>query len=352
MGLVFVALERKLYIRQGGAPLPAAVAAGTAGAMHYNTGPRILPTKSPLTAALLPIAPSTKLQRHLVTPAWVAATIAHTPHSDARVLEIGFGNEALYLGGHIPGAAYLDIGELEQQPLWNKVSDEALLQVILRHGIGHDTTLVLCGRNVLAVARAAHLMLYAGVADVRILDGGIDAWTRAGGSLERGRAPEPQRRSHFGIAFPGRPDYLIDTRQARALLDQDDGVLVSTRTRDEFIGKTSGYDYIEAKGEIAGARWGRACNDDDVHRMSEFHHADGSLRSPEDILRLWRAAGIGPGQHAAFYCGTGWRASLAFIYAWLMDWERISVYDGGWCEWSRDPGNPVVRRVEQDYATS
>jgi hypothetical protein len=37
----------------------------------------------------------------------------------------------------------------------------------------------------------------------------------------------------------------------------------------------------------------------------------------------------------------GWRASLAFFYAWLMDWERIAVYDGGWCEWSRDGGNPV-----------
>jgi 3-mercaptopyruvate sulfurtransferase SseA len=28
-----------------------------------------------------------------------------------------------------------------------------------------------------------------------------------------------------------------------------------------------------------------------------------------------------------------------------MDWERISVYDGGWFEWSRDPANPVVRGV-------
>ena len=25
-----------------------------------------------------------------------------------------------------------------------------------------------------------------------------------------------------------------------------------------------------------------------------------------------------------------------------MDWKRISVYDGGWFEWSMDPANPTV----------
>ena len=57
---------------------------------------------------------------------------------------------------------------------------------------------------------------------------------------------------------------------------------------------------------------------------------------------LWRAAGVHRAHHNAFYCGTGWRASLAFFYAWVMGWERISVYDGGWYEWSSDPANPVA----------
>jgi thiosulfate/3-mercaptopyruvate sulfurtransferase len=64
-----------------------------------------------------------------------------------------------------------------------------------------------------------------------------------------------------------------------------------------------------------------------------------------EIAALWRAAGIGPEMRIAFYCGTGWRASLAFFYAWLMGWERISVYDGGWFEWSSDPANPTICRT-------
>lgn len=292
----------------------------------------------------------TSRMQQLVKPHWLAALIAGQPVPAApaghwRLLEIGYGARRAFALGHIPGAAYLDTGQFERAPLWNKVSDQALLDLLLAHGIRRDSTVVLYGRATLPAARAAHLLLYAGVADVRLLDGGLALWRRAGLALEAGAARPHARAAAFGAAFPARPDYLIDTRQARDLLGQPDGALVSLRTWNEFTGRTSGYPYIAARGEIPGARWGRAGQDDDVHSMSEFHHADGSLRAPAAIGALWRAAGIGPERHTAFYCGTGWRASLAFFYAWLMRWQRISVYDGGWSEWSRDPANPVLRRA-------
>lgn len=278
--------------------------------------------------------------RQLPSPAWLARLLTGAPVQAApagawRLFEVGCDSGAAYLAGHIPGAAYIDTNRLERQPLWNKVSDEALLALLLENGIGHDTTVILYGRNSLAAARAAHLMLYAGVADVRLLDGGLDGWLRAGHALQQGApAPVPPA-AVFGAPFPARPDFLIDTAQARELLQQADGALVSIRTWQEHVGATSGYSYIEARGDIPGARWGRAGNDGDVHSMSEYQHADGTMKPPAEISALWRQAGVGPGQRTAFYCGTGWRASLAFFYAWLMAWERISVYDGGWCEWSR-----------------
>jgi 3-mercaptopyruvate sulfurtransferase SseA len=74
------------------------------------------------------------------------------------------------------------------------------------------------------------------------------------------------------------------------------------------------------------------------------------MRPAAEIARMWRASGIHAGLHVGFYCGTGWRASLAFFYAWLMGWERIAVYDGGWYEWSLDPANPVVCRVAESLS--
>ncbi|WP_342117736.1 sulfurtransferase [Pseudoduganella sp. OTU4001] len=278
--------------------------------------------------------------RQLPSPAWLARLLDGVPVLAApagtwRLFEVGCGDQAAFEAGHIPGAGYIDTNRLERQPLWNKVSDDALLALLLESGIRHDTTVILYGRSSLAAARAAHLLLYAGVADVRLLDGGLDGWLRAGHALESGAGAAPQPVAAFGAAFPLRPDFLIDTAQARELLQQPDGALVSIRTWQEHVGATSGYSYIEARGDIPGARWGRAGNDGDVHSMSEYQQADGTMKPPAEISALWRRAGVEPGQRTAFYCGTGWRASLAFFYAWLMEWERISVYDGGWCEWSR-----------------
>jgi molybdopterin synthase sulfurtransferase len=87
--------------------------------------------------------------------------------------------------------------------------------------------------------------------------------------------------------------------------------------------------------------------------MGAFHTPAGLMKPADEILQLWGSQGIHPGGHVAFYCGTGWRASLAFFYAWLMGWDDISVYDGGWLEWSSNPHNPVInRQTEQQAATT
>jgi 3-mercaptopyruvate sulfurtransferase SseA len=284
--------------------------------------------------------------QQLVTPQWLAAlqagkAVMAAPLTGWRLFEVGWDASESFFSSHIPGAGYIDTNLLEQGPLWNKVPDPMLLRLLLDNGIRHDTTVVLYARNTLAAARAAHLMLYGGVNDVRILDGGFAAWTDAGFPAATGLPHQYPGVADFGVDFPNHPEYLIDTRQAKSLLQQADGVLVSIRSWDEFIGNTSGYSYIKPRGDICSAHWGRAGGD--VNSMHDYHHPDGTMRAADEICAFWNEAGISADQQAAFYCGTGWRASLAFFYAWLMGWERISVYDGGWYEWSMDPNNPTVR---------
>ncbi len=71
--------------------------------------------------------------------------------------------------------------------------------------------------------------------------------------------------------------------------------------------------------------------------MEDFHNPDGTMRSADDITAMWKAWNIKPDQQVSFYCGTGWRASETFMYARAMGWNNVSVYDGGWYEWSSDP---------------
>lgn len=282
----------------------------------------------------------------LVYPQWLhdlqqGKRVAAAPTGDWKVFEAAWGAPKLYLLSHIPGAGYIDTNEVESEPLWNKVSDAQLKAMLAKHGIRHDTTVILYGRDVYAAARVAQIMLYAGVKDVRLLDGGWQTWSDAGLPVERGMPPAQQPAQDFGAPIPCQPQLMLDTEQARGLLHRQDASLVSVRSWPEFIGTTSGYSYIKSKGDIAGARWGHA-GSDSTH-MEDFHNPDGTMRSADDIATLWRQWNILPSQQVAFYCGTGWRASETFMYARAMGWPHVAVYDGGWYEWSSNPHNPVAR---------
>jgi molybdopterin synthase sulfurtransferase len=288
--------------------------------------------------------------RQLVSVPWLAALLAHEPVAAAPapgwlLFEVACDGLGQFLGGHIASACYLDTRQFEHLPFWNKLPDAELLQALQHAGIQRSSTVILYGRNLLASARVAQLLLYAGVQDVRLLDGGLAAWCAAGHGLQVLMDTQPKHINPWSTPFPERPDYVLDTEQVKSLLGASGCALVSIRTLAEYLGETSGYRYIAARGEIPGALWGHAGRDGDVNSMNNFQDELGRMKPAADIAAQWRGAGIDPEMHVVFYCGTGWRASLAFFYAWLMGWEHISVYDGGWFEWSSDPANPVMHRA-------
>lgn len=255
------------------------------------------------------------------------------------LFEVGCGAPDAFWDAHIPGSGYIDTQTLETLPFWNALEDSALLARFAALGIDCNSTVILYSRNLLAPARVAHLLLYAGVQDVHLLDGGFEAWCTAGLTVASGPPAQVAPKHHFGRDRPANPHFKIDLAQAQQLQTRASrpharAALVSIRTWEEHSGRTSGYAYIEAKGDIPGALWGHAGRPGDVNDMSDFQHPDGTMRSAADITALWLHCGIHSEMDIAFYCGTGWRASLAFFYAWLMGWDRISVFDGGWMEWS------------------
>jgi molybdopterin synthase sulfurtransferase len=235
-----------------------------------------------------------------------------------------------------------------------------------RLGITHDTTVILYGRDTegranekwpgrragqIAATRAAMILRYAGVEDVRLLDGGYDGWVRAGHPLETIRR-RPRRVSSFGVPIPLRPEVIVDIDEAKAIIaNQIGAALVSVRTWREHIGAVSGYNYIGPAGRIAGDVWGN-CGSDAYH-MQHYRNVDNTMRAYPEIAANWAQAGISPDKHVAFYCGTGWRASETWFYAWIQGWPRVSVYDGGWFEWSKDPvNNPIEVGLPEAEAES
>jgi molybdopterin synthase sulfurtransferase len=290
----------------------------------------------------------------LVHPEWLRQLLdggrpEAAPAGSFQLFHVNFGVPEEYEENHIPGALYLDTNRLENPQDWNRRSPEELEAAVCSLGITRDTTVILYGRDTeghanekwpgrragqIAACRAALILRYAGVDDVRLLDGGYDRWVQAGNPLET-VINEPAPVASFGVQIPKRPEVIIDIDDAKQILfDQGQAALVSVRTWKEHIGAVSGYNYIGPAGRIAGDIWGN-CGSDAYH-MEHYRNVDNTMRAYPEIAANWQQAGISADKWVAFYCGTGWRASETWFYAYLMGWPRIAVYDGGWFEWSQD----------------
>ncbi len=277
---------------------------------------------------------------------------------------VSFDNKEDYDIGHIPGSIFLNTLFLEEPEHWNRRNPRELERALLDNGITSETLVVLYGRygtpsmeneqpgryaGQIAAMRAALLLMYAGVQDVRVLDGGLGAWTSAGYRVTS-QSSEPTPADRFGRPIPGRPDYTIDIDQAKEYLADPMAELVSMRSWPEFIGEKSGYHYIGPRGRIPGAVFGN-CGSDAYH-MENYRNHDNTMLCYHEIAANWKDMGVIPEKRIAFYCGTGWRASEAFFYAHLMGWDQIAIYDGGWYEWSVDARNPTETGIPEDSIIS
>ena len=313
--------------------------------------------------------PMQKLEqyRHLVPAEWVKNLITtgkadEYENNNYKVIQSHYRNRDAYLSGHIPGAIDMDTLALEDPDTWNRRSPEELKDALEKHGITTDTTVVLYGKFMfpknddpfpgsaagqIASIRNAFLMMYAGVKDVRVLNGGFQSWKDAGFEVSNEDVPKTQV-ADFGANIPLNPQFAVDTPEAKQMIVSPDAELVCVRSWPEYIGEVSGYNFIEKKGRIPGALFAD-CGTDAYH-MENYRNVDHTTREFYEIEDNWLKSGITPDKHLAFYCGTGWRGSEAWFNAWLMGWPKVSVYDGGWFEWSNDqdnafetgfPGNPI-----------
>ncbi|MBE0653176.1 MAG: sulfurtransferase [Bacteroidales bacterium] len=313
-----------------------------------------------------PDLPMEKLERFtkLVSAVWVNELLsgnkpAHYNNTRVRVVHAHYRNRDAYLSGHIPGATDMDTLALEAPETWNRRSPEELKIALEQHGITSDTTVVVYGKFMfpdnddpfpgsaagdIGAIRCAFIMMYAGVKDVRVLNGGYQSWLDAGfpeSYVDEAKIPVDD----FGLPIPAHPEMAVDTPEAKRMIESENSEIVCVRSYREYIGEVSGYNYIEAKGRIPGAVFAD-CGSDAYH-MENYRNFDHTTREFHEIAAIWQRNGITPGKHLAFYCGTGWRGSEAWFNAWLMGWPRVSVYDGGWFEWSSNPENPFETGVPE-----
>ncbi|MET7402257.1 rhodanese-like domain-containing protein [Dactylosporangium sp. NPDC005572] len=278
----------------------------------------------------------------LVTVAELAERILPASPGGVRLLDVRWrlgdpaGHEH-YLAGHLPGAVYADLDAELAAPAAeglgrHPLPDVADLQAAARRwGIrAGDTVVAYDDNGNLAAARAWWLLRWAGVADVRLLDGGLAAWRAAGHPVVTGEeTAEPGDVVLVAGALPSTdPD-------GAARIVADGGVLLDARAAERYRGEPNAID--PRPGHIPGAL---------SAPTTENLTADGTFRDPAELAERFAALGVTPGRPVGVYCGSGVTAAHEIAALQLAGIEDVVLYPGSWSQWATLPDRPVVAGAE------
>lgn len=228
-------------------------------------------------------------------------------------------------GGHLPDAHAVDFAELlgprtgtsGDAPLPGAAQLRDLLE---RTGI-HDDSLVAVYSHDLAssATRAWWVLRWAGLADVRYLDGGAHAWLAAGRELTRAR---PAAGGGTARVRPGGlPTLDADTAAALAR----DGHLLDSRGADWYTGSVRG----AIGGHIPGA-----------HSLPGDENPCEGYFADVAALRT-RYAPYLDGAPLGAYCGGGVAATLDVLALSTLG-VTAALYPGSWSQWITDPARPIA----------
>ncbi|MGW4735605.1 sulfurtransferase [Streptomyces shenzhenensis] len=202
------------------------------------------------------------------------------------------------------------------------------------HGIGPADDLVLYTRRIeelSSAARAWFVLTWAGFRSVRVLDGGLPAWVRAGGPTARPRQPRPAGPVSDRVvpAWPPGDGGRRVLEVADVLEIARYGTLLDSRPASSYGGTPD----EPRTGHIPHA----------IHAHSaELIAPDGLLRPPTE-LRKWflsrRAIG---GQEVGAYCGGGVSSAL-LVFAGALLGQQVGLYVDSWSAWERDASLPVEK---------
>ncbi len=251
----------------------------------------------------------------------------------------------LFLAGHLPGAIYVDLdSELSsvaapqhgRHPLPDLPTLESDAQ---RWGVRQDVPVVVYDNDGgQSAARAWWVLRWAGLTDVRILDGGLGTWQETGGEIVT-EVTTPEAGS---VEFVGGQMPVLDADEAQRLASEPapDGLLIDVRAQERYDGRSEQMD--PRAGHIPGA----------INLPTgQLLTADGRFATAAELRERFTGVGLdvdshipgspGPDHPVGIYCGSGIGACHT-IAALAAIGVEAALYPGSWSQWSNDPARAVA----------
>ncbi len=262
----------------------------------------------------------------LVTTAWLAQHV-----NDPRLVLLQVGQRQSYDVGHIPGARYVDVMDLAPEAdglAMQMPSAERLHERLVALGISSDSRVVVYfTRNGVPTATRLILTLdYAGLDDVRLLDGGFAAWQNEERPITK---DVPVVKPGTLPALKLRP-VIATAERVQAAATGERVVVIDARAPVFYDGTQQGSDDPPKRGHIPGAR--------SVPYSSPYTLA-GTLKPADELKKLFADAGVKPGDTVIAYCHIGLQATATLFAARTLG-HTVLLYDGSFEDWSRR-GLPV-----------
>jgi len=256
-----------------------------------------------------------------VTVEWL---MEHVGDADIRVVDVR--SRALYEAGHLPGAVRIDAGS-------GTPGDAPGL--FSRAGLSGAERIVVCGDDLLSpdAARAFWLAEYAGAGRAAVLEGGVRAWTAAGGELRTGTV-HPEAAAWVTAS---RTDRLASTAYVALSFGLDGCEIVDARGGDAWAG-TAGR---PRTGHIPHS----------LPLAPDSFIVDGALLTPEASRAMLSRFGPRPSSPVDLswqfiaYGGADGRGPVLYYLLRRAGLERVRLYAGGWERWVSDDALPVVRII-------
>lgn len=243
---------------------------------------------------------------------------------------------------HIPGAVYAhldrdlsdktgaaDAASGGRHPLPSRETFAAWLRSV---GLSADMQVVVVDRQgANYCGRLWWMLKWCGHEAVAVLDGGLQAWQAAGGSVASGPDKTSRPTGDFTLS-PARAR-LVSAQQLFEQLGHPDQVVLDARATPRFRGE------VEPLDPVAGHIPGALNRPFGLNLTQDGHFKSAAqLRQEFDTL----LAGRDPAS-VVHHCGSGVSAIPNVLGMEIAGLGRAALFAGSWSEWCNTPGLPMAQ---------
>ena len=286
----------------------------------------------------IPTDPSPELADYahperLVTTAWLQENAG----TEGLVILESNEDVLLYDTGHIPGAVKIDWHtELNDPVVRDYLQGEDFAELMSRKGISRSDTVVIYGdKSNWWAAYTLWVFTLFGHEDVRLLNGGRDAWVSQGLPLTKD-VPSPSP-STYPVIERNDDDIRAFKEDVLGHLGKP---LIDVRSPEEYSGERT---HMPAYPEEGALRGGHIPTAKSIPWASAARE-DGRFKSHSDLVDIYlEKQGFRPGADIITYCRIGERSSHTwFVMKYLLGFENVKNYDGSWTEWGSAVRVPIA----------